>query len=165
MKAYKTREERNITRLAVISGCLAFATLVMVACLMGAYPGNVGTINNAYWSQTSPLATDVGQGYSTIGQGSVTLSGTQGLCLSSGGTATTSVPCKLVVLSYSSSTGASSNVGYLGTSSTLQTMGFGCLQPSGSPLYSATISIPASNLNQLWVSGGTPGKFSYMYFN
>src|SRR5271165_3046964 len=88
-------------------------------------------------------------GYSTIGQGVVSLTGgTGGLCLS--GTAATSIPCNQVILSVTGTgvlVGTGSGAGYLSVS------------PSN------TLTLPCSNVNQIYVSGGTTGvKAGYLYF-
>ena len=87
-------------------------------------------------------------GYTTFGQGSLTWTGTNTSILCLSGTGATSVPCSQVILSVT-------GTGVLcGSSST--SVAF--------PVPATPFTLPLSNVNQLYLSGGTYNTAKYLYF-
>jgi hypothetical protein len=132
-------------KLSILCGLLSAAILVAWICALGAYPGTVGEIDNAYWNQTSPLATQ-NQPYTAISQGTLTFTGTGTSVLKLTGTA--SVPCSSLLLSVS-------GAGVLVGSTT-------AAQPVYVPQGNLTLAV--SNAALLYVSGGTASNVGYMTF-
>jgi hypothetical protein len=142
---------------AIACGLLSAIMLIGLTCLLGAYPGNVGTIGTNSVTQTSPLAVSgtlskPAPGYAIQGSGAFTLAGTNTVAfyLSSGTTTATSTPCNSVTLSLAG-TGMVTSGGTTG-------MGF---STSGTSSWSAPLTLSITNLNTLAVTG--TGQVGYLY--
>ena len=119
------------------------AALVLLIVMLGA--SSIGP-----WPIAGTLPVSQ-QGYSPAGNGSLAMTGTSTVYLSSGGSAATSVPCNSVTLAISTSA-ASLYASGGGTN--------GLILPSGTVL-----TLSASNLNTLKLSGGSTSVVTYMYSN
>ena len=138
--------KRNATSLLWFVGVLiALATLPL---LLGASIGPNPVVGNLPVAVVGTVPVTSPTGYATVGQGSLTFTGTGTSVLNLSGTASTSVPCSHLVISVAG-TGC-----LVGTSSSSQALAM----PAG------TLELPVANVNQLWISGGTGNTVGYLYF-
>ena len=147
--------------------CASLSALMLLSVLVGASIGP--------WPVVGPT-TGATSGTTTIGHfaftntaGTATLGGgTASVCLSSGGTAATSVPCTYAQLQLAGTgvltTGGSTGMSFTTSTSGCGTVGATALSTSGSPVTPPLLlTLPSSNLNQFWLTG--TGSVSFIYGN
>jgi hypothetical protein len=153
-------KEIYVKKSEILCGLLSACLLFFVACLMGAYPGNVGRIGDGNWIQGSPLATY--QTHDAGGAGGFTFVATKAY-LSSGGTAATSQPCNVVIMTLAG-TGVVTVTGTASLSGgTTTTSGLAFATASTSTFTAPWQINTASNLNTIQISG--TGQLGYIWSN
>ena len=140
-------------KIAILILCCMIVLGAFVLHALYADSTKVGTISGTPWLSSTPLP--VSETDSILGSGAFVLSGTNTTAyyLGSGGSAATSVPCKTVTLALAG-TGMVTSGG---------TSGMGFATSGGTNAWGSPLTLSATNLNTLAVTG--TGQASYIYGN